>query len=141
MILSEICAELRNWFSSDDCIHSGRFTVSDGTLTGVDFLQDGQYFRLVGSVFNDGVWQYPTADLIDESFEGAVWAMRVPPALIALAAEIKEYDQSDAAKPSPYASESFGGYSYSKTISGSGLTDNSWKTVFAAKLNKWRKIR
>lgn len=140
MMLSEICNEIRNYFCLDSDKHTGKFVISDGSLVGVDFLQDHQYFRVVGSVFNDGVWQYPASEMTDEEFSGAIVAMRVPPSLIALASEIEEYESSENAKPSPYASESFGGYSYSKTVNGNGSADNSWKTVFAAKLNKWRKI-
>lgn len=138
-MLSEICAEIRNYFSYENDIHRGKFTVSGGTIAPLDFLQEGQYFRVVGSVFNDGVWQYPAAGMIDEQFVGAVWAMRVPPALVALAEEIKAYDDGDAANPSPYVSESFGGYSYTKATDDNGAA-LSWQQVFAKRLNKWRKI-
>lgn len=140
MMLSEICAEIRNYFCSEDDKYSGEFVISDGVIEPLDFLQDCQYFRVTGSVFNDGVWQYPASNMVDERFDGAVWAMRVPPSLIALAGEIEEYSNSDAAKPSPFASESFGGYSYTKTTNGTGNTDNSWQSVFASRLNKWRRI-
>lgn len=140
MMLSEICAEIRNYFCSESDKYSGKFTVSGSMIEPLDFLQDGQYFRIVGSVFNDGVWQYPASGLTDETFSGAVWAMRLPPSLVALADEIEAYQKSDAAKPSPFASESFGGYSYTKPTNGTGNTDNSWQSVFASRLNKWRKI-
>jgi hypothetical protein len=39
---------------------------------------------------------------------------------------------------SPYQSESFGGYSYSKESGGEG--GMNWKTHFANELWKWRKI-
>ena len=86
-MLYELCAEVRNWFVSEK--HNGIFTVKDGNMP-LDFLQDGQYFRILGSVYNDGVYQYP-AVLTDEVFEGQIWAMRVPPAFIALSGEIDEY--------------------------------------------------
>lgn len=139
MMLSEICAEIRNYFCSENDIHSGEFTISGGTIAPLSYLQEGQYFRVVGSVFNDGVWQYPAAGMIDEQFVGAVWAMRVPPSLVALAAEIEEYSTSDAAKPSAFTSESFGGYAYTKATDTNGVVAG-WKTVFASRLNKWRKI-
>jgi hypothetical protein len=66
--------------------------------------------------------------------------MAVPPTLIALAAEIDEYNKSDAAKPSPYMSESFGGYTYQKFSSGVGGDASAWQRVFASKLNPWRKL-
>lgn len=139
MMLSEICAEIRNYFCSESDKHSGHFTVSGGNIDDVSFLQTGQYFRVVGSVFNDGVWQYPASRMTDEEFDGAVWAMRVPPSLIALAEEIEAFEASDAAAPSPFTSESFGGYSYEKATDGNGVAAG-WQTVFAKRLNTWRRI-
>ena len=95
-MLAEICAELRNYFEVPNGRHFGTFEISGGSIAPLDFLQEGQYFRIVGSVFNDGVYQYPATSLTDEVFEGAVWAMRLPPAVIALAAEIEEYNKSYA---------------------------------------------
>lgn len=140
-MLTEICAELRNYFCQDNNKHFGKYTISGGNIAPLDFLQEGQYFRIVGSSFNDGVHQYPANNLVDEVFDGAVWAMAVPPSFIALAAEIKEYCESDTAKPSPYVSESFGGYSYQRFTNGNGGSGNSWQRVFSDKLRIWRKIQ
>lgn len=138
-MLTELCAELRNYFEVPDGRHFGRFQISGGSITPLDFLQEGQYFRIVGSVFNDGVYQYPASDLTDEVFDGAVCAMAVPPSVIDLAAEIEEYNNSDAGKASPYTSESFGGYSYTKATDANG-TPIGWQKAFASRLNKWRKL-
>ena len=139
MILTEICAELRNYFEVPNGRHFGKFEISGGSIAPLDFLQEGQYFRIVGSVFNDGVYQYPATSLTDEVFEGAVWAMAVPPTLIALSAEIEAYNDSDAGKTSPYTSESFGGYSYTKATDANGAPIG-WQKAFASRLNKWRKL-
>ena len=139
MILTELCAELRNYFEVPNGRHFGKFEISGGSITPSDFLQDGQYFRIVGSVFNDGVYQYPATSLTDEVFEGAVWAMALPPSIIALSAEIEEYNKSDAGKPSPFASESFGGYAYTKATDASGAPIG-WQKAFASRLSKWRKL-
>ena len=139
MILTEICAELRNYFEVPKGRHFGKFTISGGSIAPLDFLQEGQYFRIIGSVFNDGVYQYPATSLTDEVFEGAVWAMSLPPDLIALSAEIEEYNESDAGKTSPYTAESFGGYSYTKATDASGAPIG-WKKAFASRLNRWRKL-
>ena len=139
MILTEICAELRNYFEVPNGRHFGKFEISGGSIAPLDFLQEGQYFRIIGSVFNDGVHQYPASDLTDEVFHGAVWAMALPHSLIALSAEIEEYNKSDTGKASPYASESFGGYSYTKATDESGAPIG-WKKAFASRLNKWRKL-
>ena len=139
MIITEICAELRNWFVVPNGVHIQTYTISGGSIAPLDFLQEGQYFRIIGSVFNDGVHQYPAADLTDEVFHGAVWAMAVPPSLIALSAEIEEYNKSDAGKASPYISENFGGYGYTKATGSNGKV-LTWKSVFADALNRYRKL-
>ena len=138
-MLTELCAEIRNYFLVPNGIHTGEFTISGGKLAPLDFIKEYQYFRIVGSTFNDGVYQYPFAGLQDETFEGAVWAMAVPPAVTALADEIKEYVESDAAKPTPYTSESFGGYSYTKATDASGAP-LTWEKAFAKRLNKYRRM-
>lgn len=138
-MLTELCAEIRNYFLVSGGIHEGSFTVSGGTIAPLDFLKEGQYFRIVGSVFNDGVHQYPAADLTDETFAGAVWAMAVPPSVIALAEEIEEWTKSEAAKPSAFESESFGGYSYTRATDANGAA-LTWQSVFAKRLNKYRRI-
>mgnify|MGYP002510749360 FL=1 len=137
-MLTEVCAELRNYFVSE--IHNGTFEIVGGKITPLDFIQENQYFRIVGSVFNDGVYKN-TADLVltDEIFSGSVWAMAVPPSVVALAEEIKKYNESDEAKPSAYTSESFGGYSYSKATDENGVP-LTWQKVFANRLNKYRRI-
>ena len=138
-MLTEICAELRNYFEVPNGRHFGKFEISGGSIAPFDFLQEGQYFRIVGSVFNDGVHQYPASDLTDEVFHGAVWSMAVPPAVIDLAAEIEEYNNSDAGKASPFAAESFGGYSYTKATDANGAPIG-WQKAFASRLAQWRKL-
>jgi len=145
-MLTELCKELNNWFEKDRIF--GTFTIEDGSLSSCDFLQDGQYFRIIDSVFNDGVWQYPTSDLTDETFRGAVWAMAVPSAVIDLAAKIDEWESKyggTTAANSPFNSESFEGYSYSKSTGassggGGGANVSGWQAAFASELNNWRKL-
>ncbi len=147
--LTEVCQELRNWFDREH--YFGRITLAangDVYCNGVAIgLLDGQYFRVTGSVFADGVHKYPDTQTVGETFDGAVWAMAVPASVIKLATEIAEwrakYEAPDAASMSPYMAESFGGYSYSKGSSYTGAGSGggtSWKSAFAAKLNAWRKI-
>lgn len=145
-ILTEICAECKNYFKRN--IVFGTFRVVNGAILEydsdepLDYLQEGQYFRIVGSVFNDGVHKFP-AELQDEkNFEGSITLMAVPQTVISLASEIeawcKKYENADSPNLSPFQSESFGGYTYSKGSSGSSVT---WKDAFKNKLNIWRKIR
>ena len=137
MDLTNLCAEIRNYFETEK--RFGTFTISDGSISPSNFLQSGQYYRIVGSVFNDGVHRHPAHDLTDETFDGAVWAMAVPPAVVELAAEIEEYNKSDVGKPSPFTAESFGGYSYTKATDANGAPIG-WQKAFAGRLNKYRKL-
>ena len=137
MDLTNLCAEIRNYFETEK--RFGTFTISDGSLSPSNFLQNGQYFRIVGSVFNDGVHRHPAHDLTDETFDGAVWAMAVPPAIIELLSKIDDFEKAEANAPTAYTSESFGGYSYTKATDENGLPAG-WKSVFRSELNKWRKL-
>lgn len=134
-MIDAICASLRNYFVVE--IVDGEYTVTDGGIT-LPFLAAGQFFRVVGSVFCDGVYRCGDKLPADETFDGAIWAMAIPPALEAIAAEIEEWKAKNAdVLASPYQSESFGGYSYSK---GTGSDSASWQGAFASRLNRWRKI-
>lgn len=137
MDLTNLCAELRNYFETKK--RFGTFTISGGSISPSDFLQDGQYFRIVGSVFNDGVHRHPAHDLTDETFDGAVWAMAVPPAVVELLQKIQEFEAATANATTTYISESFGGYSYTKATDENGLPVG-WRTVFKNELNRWRKL-
>ena len=153
-MLTELCAYLRNYFlrdylNPDADIHHGTFTVSDGQMQALSFLVPGQYFRVIGSVFNDGVWQYrpggEAEGMTDETFDGTIWAMSVPPAVLALVEEIDSWRAANAdALSSPYQSESFGGYSYSKAsgggAGGSGTAAWGWQDQFASRLAPYRRL-
>ena len=134
-MLTEILAYLRNDFVRE--IHKGTFEIVGGNLSPLDFLIPNQYFRIVGSVLNDGVYCYgDTLDLLDETFTGEIWALAIPKKLLELADEIAEFVYSEEAKPSVYKSESFDGYSYTK---GDGK-ENDWRNKFGSRLWRWRKI-
>lgn len=131
--MDRVLAHLHNYFEVDK--QKGRFAISDHSIV-LPFLSSGQYFRIIGSIFNDGVYEYPCTSLKDESFDGEIWALAVPPAVIALSARIAQWEEDNGA--SPFASESFGGYSYSKATSDG--VPIGWKTAFRSELNQWRKI-
>lgn len=143
-MLDQICAEIRNYFSSKDDIFIGDFEIIDGNITPPIPIVENQYYRIVGSIFNDGVHKY-NDELTDEGkFNGAVWLMRVPQDLIDLAQEIEDWQNKNAdVLSSPYQSESFGGYSYTKASGSGNATGNAydWKQAFASRLNRYRKIR
>ena len=105
-------------------------------------MKDGQYYRIVGSALNDGVYKHGTddTDLVDEEFFGAVWAMRVPRDFVALCEEIQAWDaQNGEALSGPYSSESFGGYSYSKATGSDGGA-YTWRDQFRTRLNAYRRL-
>lgn len=148
MTLADLCTELNNWF---DCYrYFDTFEITNGEidLSGLASrmaVVDGQYFRVVGSKFNDGVYKHPATGMVDETFSGGVWVMAVPPAVLTLLNDIIAWrDKYENVVDSPFSSESFGGYSYSKSY-GQGASSSStgvtWVDRFANRLNRWRKIR
>ena len=139
-MLEQVLMHLKNWFLVPGGIHEGTYTIEDGGIT-LPFLANGQYSRICGSVFNDGLHQYPASDLKAETFDGTVWALAVPQAVIDLAAAIAAWQKKNGdASVSPYQSESFGGYSYSKatdSVSGGAVT---WQSAFRSRLNAWGEL-
>lgn len=154
-MLTELCQYLKNWFELDQI--SGKVTITDGTITVVSDslffdgsapeILDGQYIHIEGSVFNNGVFKYGTDTLTDEEFTGTVWLMGIPQAVIDLDAKITawrdKYESISSPAMSPFNSESFKGYSYSKgTVSNGAGAEGAlgWQTVFYPQLAPWRKI-
>ena len=139
-MLEQVLMNIRRWFPVEGGIHSGTFTIKDGGIT-LPFLADGQYFRICGSVFNDGLHQYNVLDLVDETFTGTIWALAIPKAVIELADEIQKWQEKNGeASVSPYQSESFGGYSYSKSTDAETGGAVTWQSAFKQQLSAWRKI-
>ena len=136
MNLYNFCLETRNFFAKTQ--HCGEFTITTGGIAPLDFIAENQYFRIIGSKFNDGVYKNNPdglGKLIPEEFKGAVWSMAVPPDVIELINNISEWEQKNKTViNSPYTSESFDGYSYSKSEK-----NTSWKTQFASEINSYRR--
>lgn len=150
-MLTDLCQELKNWFDRGNPKLNGVFSIHDGDIFHVYNgrekplselgLNTNQYFRIIGSAFSDGVAQYKASNLPTEQFYGAVWFMSVPLAVILLDKQIEEWKTKyGEASLSPFTSESFGGYSYSKGATSSDGNPNTWRNVFKSELNKWRKI-
>lgn len=163
--IEALCAETHNYFEesrviNDYAIENGNislpFLVAGQIfrIVGSKF-NDGVYIYADDYIIRDATWEdvlqdnknwgdltetewgsLKHAELVDEKFHGAIWPMRMPRAFKILAKEIEEYNASEAAKPSPYTSESISGhYSYTKADPG----DSAWQSVFAGKLKRWRK--
>ena len=148
-MLTEVCQYLHNWFDRDQAKFYGQINI-ESNLIKVDNedigLTEGQYFRIIGSLLNDGVYQYPSEELEDETFRGAIWSMAIPPAVLALAEEINEWQEKyggvSSQSMSPYQSESFGGYQYTKQNTGDNNAGSfSWRDAYKQRLNFWRKIQ
>lgn len=145
MSIEAICAYCHNYFDRNEPKFFDTFTISGGELQGLTGkLKNGQYIRIIGSTFNDGVYEYPVSELTDESFTGAVWGMAIPKEFIDLAEDIDAWQETNAdAVTSPYQSESFHGYSYSLKAGGGTSAESdktTWQGAFASQLARWRKI-
>lgn len=147
-MLSTICAEIRNYFTYEKDKHLGDFSIVDGQIQpSLSFPTD--YIRIVGSHLNDGVHKVSKMQLKDEgTFHGAVWIMSPPQAFLDLADEIEAWmeknGQPTSEAMSPFQSESFGGYSYTKASGSSsdGSTKGAdWVGAYATRLNAYRRIR
>lgn len=149
MTIGELCAECRNYFKPE--IIRREFRVENGILEPLPDIPDGAYIRIVGSVFNDGVFRYPHGDFSDEEFYGAVWLLHIPQDFVALLDDINAWeavnkqalaDATAQVLAGPYSSETFAGYTYQKktSIGDVAMTWRDPRLGFSARLNQWRKI-
>lgn len=142
-MIDVICGHIHNYFTAPEDIRAGEYTIQGGSID-LPFLVHGQYYRIVGSALNDGVYQYGAEGdaLRDETFDGEIWAMKPPRAFIALCGEIGEWQSKyGAALMSPYQSESvIGVYTYQRAANAAGADADGWRAVFAGRLNQWRKL-
>lgn len=113
------------------------WTIADGTMD-VPGALPGQYVRIIGSVLNDGVYQYPLTGLVDETFTGTVRLLAIKKAVLEMVPEIEAWCEKN--QPTAYTSESFAGYSYSKATNANGLAAG-WQDVFRAQLAPYRKMK
>ncbi len=143
-LMDEVCAETNNFFISHN--YRGAFEIKNGIISPSDFIKNGQYFKISGSTFNDGIYQSsfgvisPDDVVRDEKFIGNVWAMNVPPAFIALLSDIKKWTETEEPQKNAYVSESFSEYSYTKATGANGAP-LTWKDVFSERLKRYRKVR
>lgn len=146
-MIEQILMEIHNWFrvrDDADGIHPGTYTIENGRLA-LPFLCDGQYFRIMGSVFNDGLHRYgPDMEaLTDETFDGTIWALAIPRTVVDAAAEAEEWmTKNGAVVGGVYSSESFGGYSYTKdTTAADSVSKTGIPAHILAKVNGYRRLR
>lgn len=138
--LFELLMHLRNFFPGMKWQFFGEeITEKRLSLPG---LENGDYYLIEGSRRNDGIHVYGNQDLRNEVFSGTVTEICVPDAVLKLLDEINQWQEKNGeAVASPYQSESFGGYSYTKTNANNGNGESmSWKTAFGPRLRAWRKL-
>lgn len=149
-MLQQVLESIHNMFISSP--NPGTYTIENGSIS-LPFIKEGQRIWIVGSDLNDGVYTYhesgikndddaKAVGLLDETWTGTICALAVPPAVIALSAEIKAWvDANGAVVDSPYTSESvIGVYSYTKkTGTGAGGTV-TWQDTFKSRLDPYRRV-
>ena len=152
-MLQKVCEYIHNYFIKAS--QRGSYEITNGMIS-LPFVKEGQRILIVGSDLNDGIYTYHAAGikddddaeevgLHDETFEGTICALAVPPAVIALSGEIKAWvDKYGEKMMNPYSSETvIGVYSYEKTQGSKfagGSPNIGWEELFAKRLNRWRKV-
>lgn len=146
-MLEQILMEIHNWFRVRDSvngIHPGTYTIENGGIA-LPFIRDGQYFRIMGSAFNDGLHRYgPDMEaLMDETFDGTIWALAIPKPVVDAAAEAETWmAKNGTIVGGVYSSESFGGYAYTKdTTAADSVSKTGIPAHILAKVNCYRKVR
>ena len=137
-MLETVLNHLHNWFLIPGAARAGTFIIVSGKLE-ADFLKNGQYYRICGSVFNDGLHRYPYDEgdyLTDETFEGEIFPLAIPKSVIELAEKIKKWRTENP--ETDKVSESFDGYSYTRNNTNSD--SSGWQAVFRKELNVWKKV-
>ena len=146
-ILEDILFHIHNWFDTDAIRVVADVAIANGELPASvsSKIPSGAWYRIEGSYLNDGLHLHPATDLEDEDFRGTVTVLRIPRPLLRLAEEISAWQLANgSAVDGPYASESFGGYSYTiKCDNGSGSGSgglSGWRLAFRDRLNAFRKM-
>ena len=140
-MISTICRKINNWFVEKR--YFGTYSIENGELQNSPTVISGQYYRIIGSTFNDGVHLRGSEELTDEpGFCGSVWTMRIPNDFLKLVKQIEKWNEENSTESGTlpaYTSESFEGYSYTRATgkNGGAIT---WAEQFASDLNEWRKV-
>ena len=134
-MFAEVLDYLHNWFVKSRV--DGEFTIEANVLTPCDALI-GQYIRIEGSTFNDGVYKYGVDSFVaEETFNGSVYLLAIPRDLERLVDEISDFVETYGY--SDRQSECFGGYSYTRK-SGENGNSYGWVDEFRGRLKRWRKL-
>jgi len=141
MDLTSMCRIVNNYFVKEKV--SGTFDLNPNVAP--ISLIENQYFRIVGSIMNDGVYRNDAeslSTLTAEEFQGEIWSMAVPRDFLTLCEEIEAFNtkmNEIASKDNGFTSENFDGYSYSKASSLSPALQQEWSNI-NSRLNNYRRI-
>lgn len=141
MDITAICRQVNNFFVKEKT--SGNFALIP-SVAPIPLLEN-QFFRIVGSIMNDGVYQNNAeslATLTAEEFQGEIWSMAVPRDFLALCEEIEAFNSKMneiASKDNGFTSENFDGYSYSRASSLSPAQQSEWDNL-TKRLNTYRRV-
>ena len=141
LLLDYYCGLLNNYFISDPekDLHKGTYEIKDGIIN-LDFLCDNQYFRICNSMFNDGVYKYDESlVLLDEVFTGVIWTMYIPQDFLDAVNAAEQYLLKNP--DNNLKSESFGGYSYTKSDQYTTSPFGYLPPSIFSKLKKFKKMR
>ena len=143
--ITHMCCLLKNYFTDSKHIFHGTYTIRDKTIS-AEFVQNNQYFRISGSVFNDGVYCNTPEDLErlrDETFTGAIWVMSVPAGFIELCDDAERFKSKIteiSAIFEGYTSESWGGYTYTLPTSAPAFIQD-WQYRIKQGMNAYRRLK
>lgn len=151
-MLTEICGYLNNFFVETQYV--GAIDIIDGDLfcNGKKIpMEAGQYFTLVNDKAKAivGVFLFGTDTPNNRSIaDGAVWIMDIPPLVLEIATDVAAWMEkngtAESAALSPYNSEAFATYSYSKSSgadsSGSSASVPIWWKSYGGRLSRWRRL-
>lgn len=152
MTVPELCVLTHNFFDCYDEPFVGGFIIGTDYIWNtfnfeedvvanqtniLDGLAPHQYYKIEGSIFNDGVHE-AVESLTPEKFYGKVQPMRVPKVFVELAKKITAYDEK-LPSGGVYVSQSFNGWSGTMATGTDGLPADGC-TRYRREINQWRKL-
>ena len=149
-MLQELMEHINNYFVPEYATLA-TYTISDGMIAPSFDADDGDRFLICGSRRNDGVYTWHEAEirndddtdvagLCDETFAGTIRVCSVPPTVLALSREKRQWEETHGGQlDSPMASESFNGYSYTLKTGKNGGALTWYDTPSGKALERWRR--
>lgn len=139
-IVADVMRHLNNYFESGYLKQT--FRITGGVISPGECFRPG-YVAVSGSFYHNGVWILKEDGTLegdqgkDESFCGKIWFLNPPQGFLALCEEIGKFAEKTPA--GAFESESFEGYSYTRTKGKNGLVIG-WEDAFQKKLMPYRKM-